>query len=183
MVAISHNSVAIAGEFAVLSQLALRGFDANMTLGNTKSVDILVADPLTGNMFKIEVKTHYGNKSSHTKLFGHTLDWVMSEKQENIIASNLFYIFVRIEKEANSFRFFIVPSSVVANYVKESHKRWKEHGTKEGKKLSEDNKVRVFRIGLDEQGDEIHPLLLPPPLAKDYENRWDFHLSEPVHAE
>jgi len=55
MVEISHNSVAIAGEFAVLSQLVLRGFDANMTLGNTKSVDILVADPLTGNMFKIEV--------------------------------------------------------------------------------------------------------------------------------
>jgi len=29
MVEISHNSIAIAGEFAVLSQLALRGFDAN----------------------------------------------------------------------------------------------------------------------------------------------------------
>ena len=37
------NRTALAGEFAVLSQLALCGYDANMTLGNTKSVDILVA--------------------------------------------------------------------------------------------------------------------------------------------
>ena len=38
---ISHNQVSLAGEFAVLSQLALRGYDANLTLGNTKGVDIL----------------------------------------------------------------------------------------------------------------------------------------------
>jgi hypothetical protein len=43
MSAISKNQVSLAGEFAVLSQLALRGFDANMTLGNTKGVDILVS--------------------------------------------------------------------------------------------------------------------------------------------
>ncbi len=178
MVEISHNSVAIAGEFAVLSQLVLRGFDANLTLGNTKSVDILVADPLTGKMFKIEVKTHYSNTPSRSKLFGYTLDWIMSEKSESIIVSNLFYIFVSIAREANSFRFFIVPSGVVAKYVKEAHKFWKETRTKEGKKLSEDNKVRVFRIGLDEQRYRIDT-----PLAKDYENRWDFHLSEPIQAE
>lgn len=160
-----------------------------MTLGNTKSVDILVADPLTGNMFKIEVKTHYGKKSSNSVLFGKdTLNWVMSEKQERIITSNLFYIFVliefvRIETEANSFRFFIVPSSVVANYLKESHKLWKEHGTEVGKKYSEDNKVRIFRIGLGEREYELHRPLLRPPLAKEYENRWDFLLSEPIHAE
>ena len=37
--------VSLAGEFAVLSQLALLGKDANMTLGNTKGVDISVSDP------------------------------------------------------------------------------------------------------------------------------------------
>ena len=175
MVAISHNSVAIAGEFAVLSQLVLRGFDANMTLGNTKSVDILVADPLTGNMFKIEVKTRYNHAPSHSKIFGHTLDWIMSEKHESIVASNLFYIFVSITREANSFRFFIVPSEVVAKYVKEQHEYWVANRTNE---VSGDNKVRRFRIGLDEQGYAIST-----PLAKDYENRWDFQLTEPIHVE
>jgi hypothetical protein len=144
MVEISHNSIAIAGEFAVLSQLVLRGFDANMTLGNTKCVDILVADPLTGNMFKIEVKTHYSHAPSHSTLFGYTLDWIMSEKHESLIASNLFYIFVSIAKEANSFRFFIVPSEVVAKYVKEQHEYWKATRTNE---VSGDNTVRRFRIG------------------------------------
>lgn len=175
MVEISHNSVAIAGEFAVLSQLVLRGFDANMTLGNTKSVDILVADPLTGKMFKIEVKTHYNQRPSHSTLFGHTLDWIMSEKHESIIASNLFYIFVSIAKETNSFRFFIVPCEVVAKYVKEQHKYWLATKTNE---VRGDNKVRRFRIGLDEQ-----EYAIPTPLAMNYENRWDFHLSEPIHAE
>jgi hypothetical protein len=44
---ISPNSVALAGEFAALSRLALWGYDANMTLGRTKSVDILVSNPRT----------------------------------------------------------------------------------------------------------------------------------------
>ena len=51
------NSIALAGEFATLAQLALRGFDANLTLGNTKNVDILVSDPRSGKMYKLEVKT------------------------------------------------------------------------------------------------------------------------------
>jgi len=34
---LSKNSVSLAGEFAVLSKLALHGYDANMTLGNTKN--------------------------------------------------------------------------------------------------------------------------------------------------
>jgi hypothetical protein len=33
--------LAVGSEFAVLSQLALRSYDANMTLGRTKSVVIL----------------------------------------------------------------------------------------------------------------------------------------------
>ena len=53
----SPNSIALAGEFASLSQLTLRGYDANLTLGNTKNVDILVSDPSSGHMYRLEVKT------------------------------------------------------------------------------------------------------------------------------
>ena len=52
----NNNSVSLAGEFAVLSQLALREYDANMTLGRTKSVDILLSDPANLKMYKLEVK-------------------------------------------------------------------------------------------------------------------------------
>src|SRR5215467_9817117 len=37
----NSNAVSLAGEFAVLSQLAFRGYDANTTLGHTNTVDIL----------------------------------------------------------------------------------------------------------------------------------------------
>jgi hypothetical protein len=56
---LDKDTIALAGEFAVRSQLALQGYDANMTLGHTKSVDILVSDPMTKKMFKLEVKTKY----------------------------------------------------------------------------------------------------------------------------
>jgi hypothetical protein len=46
---LDKNTIALAGELAVLSQLALHGYDANMTLGHTKGVDILVSDPKTKN--------------------------------------------------------------------------------------------------------------------------------------
>ena len=50
MARIPPNSVALAGEFAVLSQLTLRGYDASMTLGHTKNIDILVRHPDTGRV-------------------------------------------------------------------------------------------------------------------------------------
>jgi hypothetical protein len=63
MAKIHKNDVFLAGEYAVLAQLALRGYVANMTLGRTKGIDILVANPNTGRMRKIEVKT--STKSLH----------------------------------------------------------------------------------------------------------------------
>lgn len=165
---ISKNSVAIAGEFAVLSQLALRGFDANMTLGHTKGVDILVSDPKSGKMFKVEVKTSFANKPTKSKLFGYGLNWMMMEKHENISDLNLFYCFVNIEKETNVFRFFIVPSEVVASYVAKQHAFWLE-GKPNLSKEEKDIPMRQFRIGLSDDNYAIET-----PLAKDYENKWDF---------
>jgi len=165
MLDLSNNSISLAGEFAVLSQLTLKGFDANMTLGNTKNVDILVSDPIKNRMFKIEVKTHYRNTSTHSEIFGHTLDWVMSRKNEDIIDSNLYYVFVNITGENNHFRFFIVPSVTVAKYVKEQHVYWLNTNGNE----VQDSDIRRFRIGMDDAG---YPI--PTVLAKDCENRWDF---------
>ncbi len=165
---ISKNSVSIAGEFAVLSQLALRGFDANMTLGHTKGVDILVSDPNSGDMFKVEVKTSFASKPSRSKLFGYTISWMMMEKHETIDDPNLFYCFVNIEKETNVFRFFIVPSSIVASYVAKQHTFWL-HRKPDLSTEEKDIPMRQFRIGLSD--DEY---AIETPLAKDYENKWNF---------
>src|SRR3989338_6268462 len=108
--------VSLAGEFAVLSQLALQGKDANMTLGNTKGVDILVSDPITGKMLKLEVKTNYRNEPrsevARSEIFGDVLNcsgWILKKGNGNYDEkkdSNLFYCFVNIIKETKQCRFF-----------------------------------------------------------------------------
>lgn len=163
----SKTRISIAGEFAVLSQLALRGFDANMTLGNTKSVDILISNPKTGRMVRLEVKTSFGRKPSRSNLFGHVLYWMMSEKHETITDPNLYYCFVNIESSTSTIRYFIIPSKIVADYVKNQHVFW----LKNKQNLSNYEKsipMRQFRVGLEERGYKIST-----PLAKDYENSWN----------
>lgn len=169
---LNPNSVSLAGEFAVLSQLALRGYDANMTLGRTKSVDILVSHPKTKKMFQLEVKTNFQNsrnKPSTSKVHGKSVSgWIMNKRHEGIISPNLFYCFVNIGKNTNLFKFYIVPSKLVAKYVKEEHAHWLKEKRKEGKKVN-DSEMRVFRIGL--KGEKYK---VKTPTADKYENNWEF---------
>jgi hypothetical protein len=167
-----NNSISLAGEFAVLSQLALRGYDANMTLGRTKGVDILASHPATGKMFKLEVKTKYRDSSKEmhrSAIFGKVKgEWIMNEKQEGWIDPLLFYCFVIVSPRTTSFQFYIVPSSIVAKYVKEQHVYWLKE-TKRLGKAGKTSKIRTFRIGFD--GDS-YPI--KTPTVKRYENNWDF---------
>lgn len=174
MKSINKNSVSIAGEFAVLSQLALRGYDANITLGHTKSVDILVSDPRTGKLYQIEVKTNYINdkkKPSVSKIHGKAVsDWIMNKKHETVDIPSLFYCFVNISKNTNLFKFYIVPSKIVAQYVKEEHQIWIDVKKKEDKKVKYDTDMRLFRIGLKDEKYQIKT-----PTMEQYEDNWDFN--------
>jgi len=171
---ISPNSVSLAGEFAVLSQLALRGFDANMTLGHTKNVDILVSDSRTDRMYQLEVKTNNYcndfNKYSNSRIFGkYVSDWIMNEKHEKIYRPKLFYCFVGINKKTNIFRYFIVPSGVVAKYVREEHNFWKKIKEGEKSKVKLDTKMRLFRMGILNEKYNIDT-----PISEKYEDNWNF---------
>lgn len=165
----NKNSLALAGEFAVLSELALRGYDANMTLGHTKGVDILVSDPKKNKMFKLEVKTTYrdGKKEWTTsKIFEKFLDqWMMSKKHESIRDPRLFYCFALYLKRKSAFQFYIVPSKIVADYVKAEHQLFLNVKRQERTKVK-DTDMRLFRIGI--QGEQ-YPILTP--LNETYEIR------------
>lgn len=164
---ISTNSVSLAGEFAALSRLALWGYDANMTLGRTKNVDILVSNPTTNQMYQLEVKTKLDprKRSPVSKLFGRFVnDWVMSEKHESISRPELWYCFVKIGLESKLARFFIVPSTVVAEYVRAQHRLWLKTTPN-----AKDNPIRVFRIGF--KGEKYR---IPTPTAEQYEDNWNF---------
>jgi len=161
---ISKNQIALAGEFSVLSQLALRGYDANMTLGNTKSVDILLSHPETKTMYKLEVKTHFDNNSYTSKDFGFIEShWRMGDKHESIIDPLLFYCFVSVAKSTHSFDFYIIPSERVAKFIRESHQYWLN-----GDSARKDSQMRSFMLG--RKGEEYR---IDMPLVDDYKGRWD----------
>ncbi len=170
------TQISLAGEFAVLSQLALHGKDANMTLGNTKGVDILVSDPVTGKMMKLEVKTNYNSNAKivSSKLFGNILNtWILGVKNEEYDEkkdTNLFYCFVNINKTTNNFKFYIVHSKIVANYLKSENRFWHQEKKNENKKVVHTD-MRQFRLGFKNEKYKI-----PTPIGEYYENNWNFEI-------
>lgn len=166
------NAVSLAGEFAVLSQLALQDYDASMTLGHTKGVDILMSDPHTKKMYRLEVKTKLRKNDkdvAKSKIFGTVVGgWIMDEKHETSVDTSLFYCFVIVWQRTKTSRFFIIPSKVVARYVREQHKLWLSEKRKEGKKVK-DTEMRTLRIGFEGQEYRIST-----PTAEEYEDNWEF---------
>jgi hypothetical protein len=162
------NSVSLAGEFAALSRLTLWGYDASMTLGRTKSVDILVSNPITNKLYQLEVKTKLDSSKRPcvSKLFGRFLTgWIMNEKHESISRPELWYCFVTIGLNSKLLRYFIVPSAVVAKYIREEHRLWLDE-TPNGKESG----MRLFRIGFKDENYKI-----PTPAVEEYEDNWEFN--------
>lgn len=167
------NAVSLAGEFAVLSQLALRNCDANMTLGRTKGVDILVSDTGSSKMYRLEVKTKLresDKQSSESSIFGKVIgSWMMSKKHEARPDPLLFYCFVIIWQQTKKSRFFVIPSKVVARYVRKQHRLWLAKKKKEGKRVK-DTEMREFRIGFANE-----KYAIATPTVERYEDNWNFN--------
>jgi penicillin-binding protein-related factor A (putative recombinase) len=116
-----NNHSNLAGEFYALSRLLLEGYDASLTLGNTKGVDILLINKI-GKQFKVEVKT--STTIMNEKIFGgKNIRWMMNKKHEDLIDPNLVYCFIYISKE-KKYSLFIVPSKKVAEYCKWESEHW-----------------------------------------------------------
>jgi hypothetical protein len=174
------NNIGLAGEFAVLSALNLHRWNASLTLGNTKSVDIIAYRDDNPKTVKIEVKTSSSSgKFTNSKIFGKTISWRMDQKHEKLLNEDLFYCFVRWNKDVKkSFDpkesvfpvFYIVPSKVVAKYIKTEHELWR----KEKKKKSNFTlKMRNFRLG-----DESGKYKIETHKAEKYENAWNILLNK-----
>ena len=157
------NNIGLAGEFAVLSRLLLHGYDVSITCGNTKGTDILAFHPESKNKYRVEVKTTE-NSIKKDWQFGKIIEWTMNAKHEQIKADDLFYCFVSVPESKNdAFRFFIIPSKVVADWIVEGRKLYAKGGRKVAKAK------RGFRLGFKGAS---KPKSIP--LAEDYENNWNF---------
>ena len=144
---LDKTQIGLAGEYYVLAQLTARGYVATLTLGNTKGIDILVTNQEVNKLFKVEVKTTTGTHKIE-KLFSDKpcFHWTMSKKHENIIDENLIYCFVLIESFEKLPKFFLVPSKVVAKYVKWQHEYWISTRSV----VPNETSMRRFRIELDD---------------------------------
>ena len=140
-----NNLTGVAGEYFVAAELSKKGYIASMMLKNTRGVDILATNKDASKSVGVQVKASRGNAK----------DWQLNKKAENYHSRNLFYVFVNLRSEKERPDFFIVPSKVVANYVKESHARWLKTPRRDGKP-HKDNERRKFR----DSGGE-------------YQERWD----------
>jgi hypothetical protein len=123
----------VAGEYYVAAELSARGYIASITLRNTKGVDILCSNADASKSVAIQVKTNHRSNR----------DWILNEKSENYIAENLFYVFVNLNLGQKSPDYFIVPSTDVAKFIKESHQSWLATPGRGGKDHN-DNSMRKF---------------------------------------
>ena len=151
----------LVGEFYVLAQLNARGFDASLTLGNTKGVDIIVINHITNKGYKVEVKTTT-SLAVKEKLFAKLHNdnpcyhWILSKKNESLKAENLIYCFVHISDLKTMPRFYLVHSNTVADYVKKQHEFYLSNKKTPPKS---DSGMRKFRIEIND--------------PNDYENNWN----------
>ena len=100
-------------------------------------------------------------------MFGYVIGgWMMSKEGENVFDLNLFYCFVMYaakETKEEKFRFFVLPSKVVAAYLRNEHQYFRRAKRKKGEKTP----IRIFRLGF--KGEKY---AVPTPLVEEYENRW-----------
>src|SRR5258706_14079118 len=96
----------VAGEYFVAAELSRRGYVASLTLRNTRGIDILASNADATKTVGIQVKANSGKKAN----------WLLSEKAENDMAENLFYVFVNLNG-TEAPEYYIVPRAVIAKYM------------------------------------------------------------------
>ena len=122
----------IAGEYFVAAELTRRGYIASLTLRNTRGVDILASNHDATRSVGIQVKAAQGSAKS----------WMLNQKVESDIATNLFFVFVRLNG-LSAPEYYIVPREDVSRYVVENHKRWLETPGRKGQPRV-DTPIRQF---------------------------------------
>ncbi len=128
-----NSLTGIAGEYFVAGELSVRGFMASITLRNNDRVDIHASSLSGSKIFSIQVKTNQSGSR----------EWILNKKAESIYSDNLFYVFVTLKGELQRPEYFIVPSKVVAEFVKGNHAKWLATPGKRGQSHN-DSPMRKF---------------------------------------
>ncbi len=93
----------MAGEFLTVGKLFKRGYQASVTFGNAKAVDVLVYNPSSGKSFNVQVKTL--RRKNCFPMRKETID------------PRHIYVFVLLHDFEKEEEFFIVKGSEILNNV------------------------------------------------------------------
>ena len=126
--------VGVAGEYLVAGELTLRGFIASITMRNSRGIDIIVSSSEGKSSASIQVKT----SSSSTP------EWILNKKAEEYHAGNHYYVLVALSELEIRPKFHIVPSKVVAEYTRSTHRKWLSLPKRDGKPR-QDSPMRKFK--------------------------------------
>lgn len=134
---ISNVNIGNSGEYYVAAELERRGFIVAVPMSNVDNFDVLAINKNAPyNQYAIQVKTT-------TKK-----NWLLSKKNENIVGDNIYYVFVKLVGDEQP-KYYIYPSSFVAEKIRKSHHEWLAKPGKNGKPHN-DNNLREF------ESDEEH---------------------------
>lgn len=136
----STQNVGNAGEYYIASRLSAENFITTITLGRAMKYDILTVNP-SGKTYKISIKTrlHDGENS-----------FLLSEKDEEDPADDLYYIFVRLNNFETEPDFWVVPSKRVSEIIGAYHKEFITRGNM-------DNTRRSFSVSLPPSYEKAFP--------------------------
>jgi hypothetical protein len=104
--AIDQYMLGMSGEYAVCSELLKREKIASITMGNAKSVDVIVTDPSCGRYKKIEVKTSQTTKFV-TSFFRKYYDINMPHPD--------IWVLVHVDANTKANRYFILKHEELGN--------------------------------------------------------------------
>ncbi len=136
MTKVSSAIVGAAGEYHVLSQLLRRGWIAALAPDGAPNMDILVTDEKSNRLCAIQVKTR--------RDLGGDKGWHMKPKHEELVANDLFYIFVDVGKRpSDETKCYILPSATVADSLKRCHSAWLESPGRDGRPHRDSNIRRL----------------------------------------
>lgn len=133
----SSQNIGNAGEYFIASVLSSHDFIVTITLGRAEKYDIIAVSP-KGKTVKIQVKT----------MWTKTKKWLMVKKHEKMIADDFFYAFVRLNEGKEPPEFWIIPSRIVASFVKKAHEIWLKTPGKNGR-IHKDSFARSFCVTKD----------------------------------
>lgn len=133
----SQQNIGNTGEYFIASILSSHNFIATITLGRAESYDIIAVSS-KGKTVKIQVKT----------IWAKTKRWLLLKKHEDKIADDFFYAFVRLNEGKEPPEFWIIPSRIVAPFIKKQHKNWLKMAGRNGRP-HQDSPMRSFFITKD----------------------------------